>query len=171
MTREQVVKSMYLTSHEEKLLKTMAPFIGRSPRKGLRFVNSYRLVKTSLRPQQLDTLVGENGKSLGYRALIAQLAISIGAPRIARYYFERVGSEEQGLNTIGELAEGLMKDPRITESRDEWRNLKGLLEALKSKNEKDELDTGREMLKALRDYAATARRYSFTARPQWSLDS
>ena len=170
MSRQQVVKSMYLTNHEEGLLKTLAPFIGRSPRRGLRFVNSYRLVKTSLKLNHLDALVGEDGKSLGYRALIAQLAISIGAPRIARYYFEKVGAQAKGFKTLVELAEELAKDSRITNSRDEWRNLKGLLEALKSKNEEDGIDTGKEMLKALREHAATARRYSFTARPQWSLE-
>jgi len=163
-TPEHVVKSMHITKHEQLMLENMAPFTGRSPRRGLRFVNLYRLVKTSLKLHQLDSLVGDDGKQLGYRALIAQLAITTGSPRIAQYYFNKIKGEEELPKTLTELVENLENDKRLTDSQEEWNNLKGAIKTLEAENEKDKVSTDSLMLQELYNYAPIVRRYSFTAR-------
>jgi hypothetical protein len=160
---EHVVKSMHITEHEQLMLETMAPFTGRSPRRGLRFVNLYRLVKTSLMLHQLESLVGDDGKQLGYRALITQLSITTGSPRIAQYYFNKIKDEKELPKSLSELVKELEKDKRLTDSQ-EWNNLKGAIFKLERKNEEDKVSTDNLMLQELYNYAPIVRRYSFTAR-------
>jgi hypothetical protein len=64
---------------EVQALQSFAAFIGATPRRAIRFVNLYRLIKTSLPSEMLATLVGDRGESRMYGALIAQLAIVTGA--------------------------------------------------------------------------------------------
>jgi hypothetical protein len=155
---------MHISDHEVEMLKHLAPFAGSSPRRGLRFVNVYRLIKTSLAVNQLDTLVGKTGEELAYRAIICQLAISTGAPSISQQYFKIILSKDVSIQSINELIDELNKVDQ-TSSSSEWGQLIGALEKLRELNTKQQLDVGVKMTKALRDYAPIARRYSFTARP------
>ena len=160
--QEVMIKGLRISDYEQVFLSYLAPFTGGSPRRALRFVNSYRLAKTSLKPYQLDELLGDNGELLAYRALITQLAITTGAPHVAHCYFQLL---QQAPDSIEDLIAKLEVDKRITRLRGEWCNVKGALEALKARNIQDEIDCGSEMIEALQQYALIASRYSFTARP------
>ncbi len=155
---------MYITDYEVKMLEYLAQFAGSSPRRNLRFVNVYRLIKSSLKSDQLNDLVGGRGESLGYRAIITQLAISTGAPKIAQFYFQIIINKDRQIKSITDLLDRLEKESRIAASS-EWPQLRGALKKLRELNEKEKLDIGSDMILALRESASIARRYSFTARP------
>lgn len=155
---------MYLTKYEIEMLENLAPFAGSSPRRGLRFVNVYRLIKSSFKSGQLMEMVDTKGEKLGYRALITQLAISTGAPKIAQYYFQLIIGKIAQISSLEELLNQLGQEPRITTSP-EWLHLRGALDKLKELNENGNLGVGSDMILALGLYAPIARRYSFTARP------
>jgi hypothetical protein len=124
----------------------------------------YRLIKSSCKAEQLRELVDTKGEKLGYRALITQLAISTGAPKIAQYYFQLIIGKIAQINSLEDLLKQLGKEPRITTSP-EWVHLRGALDKLKELNEKENLGVDSHMILALGQYAPIARRYSFTARP------
>jgi hypothetical protein len=179
-TREQaeyVAKSMTITIAERDFLRELAPFVGGTPRRGLRFVNIYRLVKTSLSEKLQKELVDEKGNPLGYRALITQLAIVTGAPHVSWSYFQLLGNaaaviegrapskkEEKPIQTLADLRECLA--PELAERDGSQRlALVGALDRLSALNEKDHVDSSQSLLLALDRFAPIARRYSFTARP------
>jgi hypothetical protein len=66
---------MRLTEGETQALQKLARFMGASPRRALRFLNVYRLIKVSLKPDDLKTL--EDGE---YKALLTLLAIAMATP-------------------------------------------------------------------------------------------
>ena len=70
-----VAKSLVLTPAEIGFMQQIAPYAADSPRRALRFLNIYRIVKTSMTESDLTDL--EEG---GYRALLTQLAIATAAP-------------------------------------------------------------------------------------------
>ena len=162
--RDHVYAGMLITDHEVDMLKQLAQYAGASPRRSLRFINVYRLIKSSLDKKQLNVLVGDKGQSLNYRAIITQLAISTGAPKIAQFYFRTIISTDGQITSLNVLNEQLEKHPQIKNSS-EWPKLSGALAKLKALNEEKELDIDSDMILALRETAPIARRYSFTARP------
>ena len=158
-------ESMFFSTAETEFMREMAPFIGQSPRRGIRFVNVYRLVKTSLKDFAQDAFVGPNGESLAYRALLTQLAIVTGAPKIAWIYFQHLPRERENDVTLHSLCAALNEDLRLNASL-EWPALNGALQRLHALNTVAKLDTGVNLVAALRDVAPIAMRYSFTARPR-----
>ncbi|MFJ4193150.1 P-loop NTPase fold protein [Pseudomonas sp. NPDC089534] len=60
---------------ETDALQLLARYMGSSPRRALRFLNVYRLIKVSLKPDDLAAL--EAGE---YKALLTLLAIALGTP-------------------------------------------------------------------------------------------
>ena len=151
---------MILTKEEATFLSELAPFAGNTPRRGIRFVNVYRLVKTSLTPTLRANLTGPNGNSLAYRALITQLAIVTGAPQSAWTYFERLAATKA--RTLSGFITTLKRNlPNNTENA----HLTGALTRLKDLNGEAGLEQGEAMLENLRQFARIAKRYSFTARP------
>ncbi|MEE9251477.1 MAG: P-loop NTPase fold protein, partial [Alphaproteobacteria bacterium] len=161
---EFIAESMFLTEHESRFMEALAPYVGRSPRRGLRFANVYRLVKTSLGRTQLQSLVGLGGRSLSYRALLTHLAIVTGAPRIAHNYFQTLLENNNPQLTLGDLRATMEADNRLTEPEERW-SLIGALQLIQDLNDEDGINTGVEMISALRLFAPIAMRYSFTARP------
>jgi hypothetical protein len=174
-----VAKGMELSVEEHKFLKQLAPFVGSTPRRGLRFVNVYRLVKTGL-SEALQTELQEENNHLSYRALITQLAIVTGAPHIAWSYFQSLENavkrikrreanpseliKEGETDTLADLRTQLTGDlPTVYEGQ--RTALLGALERLYQLNTQQDFDTGRQLLLALHRFATVARRYSFTARP------
>lgn len=162
--KKTLYAEMFITDPEVTLLKQLAPFAGSSPRRGLRFINVYRLIKTSLKDHQLANLVGEQGQALAYRAIITQLAISTGAPTIAQTYFKIIIGENGKINSLTTLINRLKKESGTRPSQ-EWPLIFGALEKLKEVNQSMGIDNGSGMMAALREYAPITRRYSFTARP------
>lgn len=160
-TAQAIAQSLTLTTHEKAILEAMAAFTGGSPRRGVRFVNSYRLVKASLSPADRELLTGEDGKGLAYRALITQLAITTGAPHVAQEYFNSLGGQQ----SIDDLLNAVAALPALRAIPAEAANLHGAIEKLRDLNLAAGLDAGEHMVEELVRSAPTARRYSFTARP------
>jgi KAP-like P-loop domain-containing protein len=179
--REYVTRSMTLTKKEWQFLEELAPFVGDTPRRGLRFVNIYRLVKTSLPEELQKQLVSEAGDQIGYRAVITQLAIVTGAPHISGTYFQllqkaatsiaaarsgrtaQISAEEKKIQTLAELREQLAGELASVDVN-QRRALLGALERLCSLNEEQHIDNGADFLLGLELFAPIARRYSFVAR-------
>jgi hypothetical protein len=148
-----------LDDHEVAMLRRFAPFVGDTPRRALRFVNIYRLVKTSLPVEVRAALVGERGERAAYRSLIAQLAVANGLPQAAAHFYERVFalSKEQWCT-----AETLLGNPESLDSRAR-QQFKDLAAALTSSGDGVE---GAEPITAgiLQSMTGFARRYSFERR-------
>jgi hypothetical protein len=158
-------QSLVLTDYEADFMKEMAPFVGSTQRRSIRFVNVYRLVKTSLSGDMQSNLVGLDGKSLAYRALIAQLAIVTGAPKTASVYFQTLfANDDPPLTTLDEFVKKFASDPRILNSR-ERQLLVGALNRLGELNDEAGVSSGADLLEAMRKLAPISMRYSFTARP------
>lgn len=153
---------MYLTKNEVIVLKKMAQYAGSSPRRGLRFINVYRLIKSGLTKKQLADLVDDSGESISYKTIITQLAISTGAPKIAQYYFQLITGKDREIKSIAGLIREMEKETQITASP-EWPQLKGALTELNALSKDENVGIG--IIEALRKSAPIARRYSFTARP------
>jgi hypothetical protein len=145
---ETVVESMTITPHERAFMGELAPFLGGSPRRGKRFVNVYRLIKTSLPDSELARLVDPGTTTDACKALLVQLAIVTGAPGIANDFFRRL----EGVASVSDLAGELIgAHPGDAEAAAAVGALH-LIQAVP------------DALPLLRDYAEIARRYSFVAR-------
>lgn len=59
-------------------MKQLAPYVGNTPRRALRFLNVYRVIKASLRTEDLHSLERDGG----YRGLMTQLGVTTGAPAL-----------------------------------------------------------------------------------------
>jgi hypothetical protein len=159
--REELATSLTLTDWEVQTLELFASFVGSTPRRLIRFVNVYRLIKTSLPVAMRDQLVGEHGESEDYRALICQLSIVTGAPHVAAPYFsvlETLKPEE----SLSRLVKALKENKLVMESTDS-HVLLDVLQALDSVDDSAEADNVR--IEHLQRFATIASRYSFTARP------
>jgi hypothetical protein len=94
--------SLRLTPNERRFINDMAAILDGLPRRTLRFINTYRIIKGSLGGRELDLL-----EQRGFKALIALLAIGIVAeddfPRIVGVLRTQAGSDKP-LNAEGVLA-------------------------------------------------------------------
>ncbi|MET0794543.1 MAG: P-loop NTPase fold protein [Polyangiaceae bacterium] len=136
-------RALSLSGDEVKQLRLLAPFIGTSPRRALRFLNVYRVVKASMKKGDLDIL--DKG---GYRALMTQLAIATGAPELSPVWHDTLKKYQ------GDKLEGLLTDLKSAKGYEgalERRQLDGALACYAEFAE----------LKPLRTYAPIAQRYSF----------
>lgn len=145
-----------LTRWEADALERFAPLIGATPRRLIRFVNLYRLLKTGLAIDARQRLVGERGESDVYRSLIVQLAIVTGAPNVAPMYFMRI-AQLPPADSIGAVHDSLQADAAFKDGHDADVVLRVLASA------RDWSGTALTVAD-LRLTASTARRYSFTAR-------
>jgi hypothetical protein len=178
---EYVARGMTILQVERDFLEAMAPYVGGTPRRGLRFFNVYRLVKTSLPESWQGELVDEGGRRVGFRALITQLAIVTGAPHVSWSYFDllsdavasirRSASEpsapkggQQEIRTLAELRKRVESELSAM-AGSQKQALLGALDRLEVLNDQANVDTGEAMLVELQRFAPIARRYSFTARP------
>jgi hypothetical protein len=143
-------------------MRRLAPYLGQSPRRAKRFVNVYRLVKTALPRSKSETLVGPEGGSFGYRALLTQLAIVTGAPRTAALYFSALSAatSDETLETLGTR---LANDARLTALTD-WDVIRGALTTLEEFSREQGADVGKEMVVEMRELARITSRYSFLRR-------
>jgi hypothetical protein len=146
-----------LTRWEADALERFAPLISGTPRRLIRFVNLYRLLKTGLASETRQRLVGERGESDVYRALIVQLAIVTGAPNSAPMYFAHLAAMK-GKEALSAVLDRLDLDVELKNVRDSEVVLRVMASA------RDWPGTALSV-EHLRVTAPTARRYSFTA---WS---
>lgn len=149
--------SLELTRWEADVLEQFAPLVSATPRRLIRFVNVYRLIKTSLPASLLERFVGDTGESAAYRALIAQLAIVTGAPNTSVQYFSVLETLDEN-EPLEKVIETVTAELGFTDDEDH-RTIKRVLEAVQKRY------GGDLKVSHLRLTAPIARRYSFTARP------
>lgn len=155
-------ETLTLSRWEAQLMRRLAPYLGQSPRRAKRFVNVYRLVKTGLPRGRTETLVGPKGASYAYRALLTQLAIVTGAPRMASLYFAALSAANAD-ETLESLCARLERDERLTGSAD-WRIIRGALTTLSEFSREQGADVDQAMVGEMRDMVHITSRYSFLRR-------
>lgn len=161
-----VIRSISLTPAEKSFMSLIAPSVATTPRRALRFLNVYRVIKAGLDPAQIDEL--EN--RAGYRALMMQLAIATSSPNSLKPWLNLLDIMDptSGMTTLV----GFLRDkPWFTESATAPM-IMGALDAFSapatketegsSSENKEAVDAMlRQGLANLRKYGAWARRFSF----------
>ena len=162
---EQLAIPMTLSDWEVKSLNAFAPYIGRTPRHAIRFVNIYRLIKTSLSLQTVGTIDLELGATAATRTLIPQLAIVTGAPYAARQYFRHLATAA-GDQSVKDFCAQLP----TTEPAGNWRDDPVISGVFATLIERETLVSPPSTLtvKDLLFMAPIVQRYSFAARLQSS---
>ena len=82
--------TLTLSEAEQAFMQTLSPYVGDSPRRALRFLNVYRLIKASMNHEGLARL--EENQS--FRILMAQVAIVTGIPGMTVPWLEALDSTE-----------------------------------------------------------------------------
>ncbi|MBT9457235.1 MAG: hypothetical protein IV097_11505 [Burkholderiaceae bacterium] len=146
------VFSLNFSSDEREFIAKLAPFVGGSPRRALRFLNVYRVMKSSLGAEELALLAGQQG----HRALMTHVAVVTGAPRLLLPWLQAVrqADEAKGLVTLLEA----MKQGQQLQAAADGGNLLGALQALAD----TPVPAQAAQLGLLKRYAELAQRYSFT---------
>ncbi|MFZ4962689.1 hypothetical protein HX881_04530 [Pseudomonas gingeri] len=149
-TREEAVhrvtRNLSINNREIDLFNQLAPYIGGSPRRTLRFLNIYRLIKVSLKSIDLKEF-----EDNGFIALMAQIALATGHPdtfeRSCSLLVEDVGWTELRHDLLGKEEGRSLQIRQVANILDIYFKTSQLIE-------------GRRM-RLLKKYAAIARRYSF----------
>ncbi len=149
-------RTMVLESKERELLSALAPFAGNSPRALKRFVNVYRLVRTSLDVSTFRELVAGSAASPTCHAILAQLAIVNGVPHLAEEFFELARTN----NGFDKLVLQIEKSSSGNPAPNDWRMVLGALEPGWDACTRGEC-TPSELLDRFVELAPLARRYSF----------
>ncbi|TIN77491.1 P-loop NTPase fold protein [Mesorhizobium sp.] len=139
--------ALTLTRDEIAYIDTVAPFTGRTPRRALRFLNTYRVIKASLNAVEVARL--EAG---GYRSLMTQLAIVTGSPDLRHIWSAALGLSKSQVD-LADLSE------RLAEAKISAQNSALLLGALAALTNRDPHDL--DLVVDLKHYGEIARRYSF----------
>ena len=139
---EQQMEFARLEPREIDQIAELAPLLGGSPRRVKRFINLFSLIKVGLGTDELATLRQPGA----LEALLANLVVAAGAPRLAPAYFEALATTDSLAPLISEL-DAKAKDD------DSWHTVKRALVDI------------RLSPPALRDWARVAQRYSFTTEP------
>jgi hypothetical protein len=67
-----------------------------TPRGAIRFLNTYRLVRAELSPQEWDSFRGDDGGKQEFRIAMLLLAVAAGQPAVVREWFKRLRRLEPG---------------------------------------------------------------------------
>lgn len=138
-----------LDDAERAFMAQLAPWAGNSPRRLLRFLNVYQVMKASL-------VAGGVAPGEGFHGLMAQVAIVTGAPDLFEPWFDALTAKVDSPSL--EAARARVAAPRTTPARAQHRNLAGALDVLARAQAQP--DVAR-----LGDYALLTRRYSFGSDP------
>ena len=84
--------TLHVTEAELQSMKLLAPLI-RTPRATKRLVNTYRLARASLAPEELDVFVGSEHRIGEHRAALVLLGVLIGFPTKAEDLFQELLDE------------------------------------------------------------------------------
>ena len=171
-SQQVAAKALDLTTAERAFMRTLAPYVGRTPRRALRFLNVYRVIKASMDMKDLRKLEDEGG----YRALMVQLAVSTAAPAVQKEWFELVRGMNPGAS-VDDLLKRLDGIPTIKKSP-EAELIASAVAALRASYLGVDLGPGDDQtliekqdvvakliaapVKYLRDYSKTGQRYSFS---------
>lgn len=149
-------------------MRALAPLVVDTPRRALRFVNIYRVIKASLRRDDLHDL-SENG---AYRALMTELAVTTGAPDLQEKWWSFVDQAKDEENAYVATTKGKTSGWFTNEMKAEKKQ-RSILNVLiadrlpqEAKGPAVERDTAVRAVtekggKHLRYCSRTARRYSF----------
>ncbi len=150
--KETKTESFTLEDDEIQFMTKLSPYVGTSPRRVKRFVNTYRIVKAGIKNDDLeDFLKNINGTSQ-FQAVMVQLAIVVGTPHVAPFYFEAL-NQSKSFDDFKILFKKAQED----EDPDKilpWDLVNDALEK-----------SGIEDTKLLSDWAGWVMRYSFHCRP------
>ncbi len=102
---EVTPEDLEILAHERAYMLGLAAAVGRSPRRLKRFVNAYRIIKAACTPLDRKTFLVDEGARGEYRAAMALLAITTGAPGLANMVLSRLWREEPDLPLDDFLAE------------------------------------------------------------------
>jgi hypothetical protein len=80
-------EGLQIEPEELQFIKRLSPMIG-TPRAAKRLVNTYRLIRTAIGPEDLDRLLGRHGGPAEHPVALVLLGILIGYPAIAHEFFE-----------------------------------------------------------------------------------
>jgi hypothetical protein len=80
-------QGLQIEREELEFIKRLSPMIG-TPRAAKRLVNTYRLIRTALGPEDLDRLMGRHGGPAEHPVALVLLGILIGYPALAHEFFE-----------------------------------------------------------------------------------
>jgi hypothetical protein len=93
-----------LTNVEVEYIQKLAPILGRSPRAIKRYLNLYRIIKTSLSEEKFNQMFSATGIGTeGYKTISILLSIVVGWPRISSFIFEVINvdtDESVSINTL-----------------------------------------------------------------------
>ena len=143
-------RTLRIEKREEDFMKLLAPFVGGSPRRALRFLNVYRVIKASLGPAEIVMLSGHGGD----HALMTQLAIATGSPALLNGWLNLLAAAPAGAD-VDSLRTSLQQEYWFLTSPERNR-LDGALAVF------GRITPKAAQLEALQRYAPLARRYSFT---------
>lgn len=143
-------KEFELTEAELQELEAFVPYVGASPRKVIRFVNVYRLIKASgiFAAQEQDLQVAE-------RALLLQLALATAAPDEFSKWSTAVCRQDHsfGLVDLEQVLTTMQSDGEIKDGR--------YVSGLRKFHAQLATDEHAHGLRLLQKYVSVARRYSF----------
>jgi hypothetical protein len=168
--RRYAARALELTDAEFRFMQHLAPHVGRTPRRALRFLNIYRVIKASLDTEELHVLQNQGG----YRALMSQVAVATGAPELLDSWLALLAKarSEDSFSTL----EASLNQPGHASSPASQTALKGILAAFWSTpiskvdntdGSGENIETVTTMLRGgigvLQHYAPLAKRYSFSS--------
>lgn len=163
-------RALELTNGERAFMHKLAPFVGSTPRRALRFLNVYRVIKASLPSGALHQLEREGG----YRGLMMQLGVTTGSPTLRAPWSNFLMTVDPTA-TLTEIETQLRSEGWYNDAPDSLQ-LHGALKAFwstwrSSASEERPGDDGEEEdavrkvqtagVGSLRQYDGLAKRYSF----------
>jgi hypothetical protein len=147
--QDTATRTLKISRGETDALQRLAPYIGTSPRRALRFLNVYRLIKVSFNSTELNVL----GRG-DYKLLLTLLAIAMGAP----LSFSKLQSiKDDGLPFTMESLRGMATQRAKDEDRSELDRLSDILALYYGPEEESKTDIRRKLKK----YISIVQRYSF----------
>jgi hypothetical protein len=147
-----------LTEFEIKFMSTLAPSVGRSPRRSKRFFNVYQLIRAGLAAGERERFVGGRGQGVDYRIVMILLAIVTGSPILAPRFFRVLVGEAGAVKKLADLQKYCGDDKAFAESG-EWLRFSTVLSVL------NDVGNQQETLERLRYWTRRTMRFSFTAQP------
>jgi hypothetical protein len=138
-----------LEQWEAEFMLKLAPILGRSPRSVKRFVNVYRLIRSTV-DKDLLAFVGTDVVPGNYQATQVLLAVIVGQPRISEDLFTALRKQPRS-DLVGVV--GACRAESGEAKREEWKTLHELLQGSASP-----FPSGRQVSRELVDRVS---RYSF----------
>jgi hypothetical protein len=155
-----LAKQLSIDDEEEQLLQSFSPFVGRTPRRVLRFINTYRVLNAcqpKLKRKGQEMTIDEKLKT---RALICQLAIVTGAPQFAHKLADYLMEKRNSRVGLTGLLKALRND-RSVANTEGWDIAEASLVMLETINNKDKVGIGPKLIEALANQCETTIRYGF----------